>query len=478
MRPYSIGSCLLSITLLLLSLWVALSVSAQSGDSLDWSVQQLSDGQADAGVPVIVADHAGGVHVFWPQRAAGDADKALYYAQNDGTGWSINDVIVGDIGEVAVAMDSYDILHLVWTEGRSVRYSYASTALAPSARGWAQPTIIGDGPAYTPDLLFDPSGILHLAYSYIADISAVCYVRSTDGGQSWSRPMLFETPRSDAATDRPQMALGEDGTLHMVWGLVPTSNYYGGLGVYYARSTDAGQSWSDPVRIDEDSLRVLGKGAWLASVAVIGSTEVHVVWDAHTEAGKRYHQWSRDGGVTWSGAEPVWHSFISQTGPNPMMVDSAGTLYLFSLGAPDWGQRQGLYFSRWNGANWEDLQLANLSSDGPHFVRVAVTQGNKLHVAWQARAAEPQEIWYASAGTAAPYMPPGAFPTSVPTPTVRSTPTLAPSPTVTPQRVMDASGLTDNTTTNPSYAIITGVLPVSLTLAIVIAIRTTRARGR
>jgi hypothetical protein len=446
----------------LLVLTGAIDVQAQAARSLRWSVKELSDGREAAGTPAIVADGTGAIHLFWTQRDDEKRTGAIYYGRTDGQRWFVNDILPEMAANPQAAVDSAGVLHLIWLTAATgeLRYSYAPVSRADSPRAWAEPRTLTYGPAFSPRLLFDPAGVLHIVYTTTGETSEILYLRSTDNGRTWSRPaLIFESPSQAAAADRPRLALAPNGTLHMVWGLIPKASFYGGLGAYYARSADSGQTWVEPVR-----LRGPDEGAWQASIAVVGNDEIHVVWNSHTQSGKRHHQWSRDGGRTWSVPQPIWGSFVSQTGPNPMIVDAAGTLYLLSSGTFAWGERQGIRVSRWTGSSWADPEPVDLSSEEPHWLEVAITEGNTLHLVWEAREQTPRGMWYATAKTTAPYVAPPlrSYP-SVPTAARQATPTAVPPaaatrplpPAFTEDPLGSVRGVGD-----PQPAIGSGVVPV------------------
>ena len=161
----------------------------------------------------------------------------------------------------------------------------------------------------------------------------VDFMLSSDYGNNWSDPKEFDNPHADTTIMfKPQMAISENGDLHLVWSLVPQPEFYGGAGVYYSRSTNDGLSWTEPVRIDGVNIDIADLGAWNASIISVGN-ELHVIWDSHPQAGRRYHVFSLNGGITWTEPNPIWGTFVSQTGPNPMIVDSLGNIYLVSSGA-------------------------------------------------------------------------------------------------------------------------------------------------
>jgi hypothetical protein len=387
-------------------------MAAQQNSPLTWSTRQLSDSTSSIGQVAIAADQTGVVHVFWDQRNPDDT-QSLFYGRNEGDSWTINDIRVGDVHVPRAQVDGNGLLHLLWTDGQSsdLMHSSASAGAAALIPSWSPPVTVAEGPLFDTDFAIDAHETLHAVGTSIRnDAPSVQYFRSIDGGETWSRLAQFSTSDRDLQPDRPRLAVAQDGTLHLVWGVIPRMGLYGGLGVYYSHSQDGGNTWSAPARLDPVDLKGKELGAWQASIIAIGDSDVHIVWNAHSLAGRRFHQLSRDGGLTWSHAEPVLGTLVSQTGPNPMIADGSGTLYLISAGTPVWGQRQGVYIAPWNGSQWLDPQLVDTASDEPHWLRTAVSTGNTLHLVWQARTQEPPGAWYTSATTFGAYLTPRPYP--------------------------------------------------------------------
>jgi len=148
-------------------------------------------------------------------------------------------------------------------------------------------------------------------------------LRSTDAGQSWSRlveiaddqsvdvrdpddgdPVRATTPSlPDLASD-----LSRPGTLYVVWA---DGRFSGGLRseILFTKSTDGGQSWSMPIRINQTpaTANPLNGQAFLPSIAVAADGTIGVVYydfrfntsdpDTLTTAGFLAH--SHDGGASW-----------------------------------------------------------------------------------------------------------------------------------------------------------------------------------
>jgi hypothetical protein len=93
------------------------------------------------------------------------------------------------------------------------------------------------------------------------------------------------------------------------------------LDVKFIRSTDGGQSWSAPLRINDDAPSSTG-WQWFGTMAVAPTGRIDVVWndtrnDATENSSELYHSASIDGGLTWSANVPITPPFDHHEGyPN------------------------------------------------------------------------------------------------------------------------------------------------------------------
>ncbi len=150
------------------------------------------------------------------------------------------------------------------------------------------------GSGIVPDAEIDNSGTVHVAY---VDSANLYYVKSTDGGSSFSVPLKVNSEEGNVGggTYRgPDLALGGNGVVHVVW----YDNAYGlGLprdqwGVHYARVDPAAGKVSGERNLN-------GRPSDNYSLAANSTGAVAVTW---TAAGM-YLQTSADNGDTFS--EPV-----------------------------------------------------------------------------------------------------------------------------------------------------------------------------
>ena len=133
---------------------------------------------------------------------------------------------------------------------------------------------------------------------------------SADGGGSFSAPVAV-TPQPEAVTadgeNRPKLAVGADGTVHVSWtqGLAKPMSAH----IRYARSTDGGKTFSTPMILNDDRQIVSHR---FDALAVDGKGRVAVTWlDARSRSGRTankspqtdvglYAALSADGGATFA----------------------------------------------------------------------------------------------------------------------------------------------------------------------------------
>jgi len=130
-----------------------------------------------------------------------------------------------------------------WTSAIAVPFSYEQ----------AQNTRL----AWTPG--GGPNGTLHVVWEWrhppeLAGYADVGYVRSTDGGKTWSKPksLADDNPTALAAKYLPMLSVAPDGRLDAAWW--DTRNDPGiqrAMDVYYSYSDDDGATWSKNTRMTD-----------------------------------------------------------------------------------------------------------------------------------------------------------------------------------------------------------------------------------
>src|SRR5215210_5769491 len=159
-------------------------------------------------------------------------------------------------------------------------------------------------------VLDDKGNVYVSYMSEIANVSgaprAIMASKSTDKGKTWTSVMAVPFSYEQAQNVRIAWTPGggANGTVHMVWEWRHPADLNAYADVGYIRSTDGGQTWSKPRSIaDDDPKNIAGKFLPMLSVAPNGRLDA-AWWDTRDDPGIRandvYYAYSEDDGVTWS----------------------------------------------------------------------------------------------------------------------------------------------------------------------------------
>jgi hypothetical protein len=175
-----------------------------------------------------------------------------------------------------------------------------------------------NGGAFSPRVALDSGEGVNIVWGDSEVVGGkVVFVRSTDQGATFTAPI--DVSRSPGVAFDPEIAVDSNDTINVAW----QDNAPGTSVIMYSRSTDAGQTFSDPKQVST------GEGnATEAAIATDASGRISVAWvdesPGHAEA---YYARSTDGGETFS--EPVDVSnFANGDIHKPTLVTFHSTVYL------------------------------------------------------------------------------------------------------------------------------------------------------
>ena len=305
-------------------------------------------------------------------------------------------------------VDNDGYMHLVWSGGTALYYSRVYAPLAADVQAWTPPLEIAAGTAVLePALAADGDGGLYIVWTQ--EEAGLIFARSGDGGRTWEpQAVIFEAESDTELARWGRIAVDGFGRLHVVLThalrevggseVRSDPNY-----LYYLRSVDGGETWTEPVLIaDEPNFGEL-------NVVTYAENTVHVAWNGRVGRFGRYHRWSDDGGQSWrdqveilapAPVDPLGTGGL--TGFPAMVVDGTGVLHLVSaLGG-------GNYYFRWANGSWGRPVLISPGLDGFGVTgeqrsleqpSVAISGGDRLHVAFHDGF---ERIWYVARDLDAP----------------------------------------------------------------------------
>ena len=146
-----------------------------------------------------------------------------------------------------------------------------------------------------PQAAVDEKGVVHLVYFKAARGARgdLYYVRTADGGATFSPPLRVNSqPDSAIAARPPRLAMGRAGRAHVVWNgsseakprgplnpAMPADSPYNGTPLLYARLDDAGAAFEPQRSLMRKTFALDGAG----TVAADGAGNVYAVWHAAAE---------------------------------------------------------------------------------------------------------------------------------------------------------------------------------------------------
>ncbi len=457
---------------------------------------------ADDGILAAAADHQGGVFAVWSQpNPDNPAASALYGSQWGANGWTRSVMILNTPGasdsnvvhaeQPAMTIDERDRIHVVWNSGANgpIYYAWSYRRDFTSPVGWSKPVELPDiaptasRPGIATDLTGDAVYVIYAAP--FNEHRGIYFTRSIDTGTTWAAPTLvFDAvaARWDSA-DKPRLTFDPiANVLHAVW---LRSNVPGGFGlqaVYYARSNDNGQTWSEPRQLVE------GAVDWLR-LALSDGGQIYVAW---TQAASQEQSvsavplsvWgmlSTDGGNQWTPPEKI-AGFDRVSGPFGLEADRGGKLYLSAVGQTTSGE-SALLYEEWDAGAWSkfDRQSFNQTAQSGNSAAIAIAPSiNRLGVLmrlWTYDTNGRGQFQVAAIDRTISVKAATPILTLTPQPTATPRPTETPAPTPTPRLQLDTNTKQPTTEVRgPNPLVLGGALAAIIVVAV--AMRTIYIRRR
>ncbi|HEX6387189.1 MAG TPA: sialidase family protein [Anaerolineae bacterium] len=249
----------------------------------------------------------------------------------------------------------------------------------------------GDYNQRVPSIAIDGNDTIHVAW-YGDDESSsdtnerqIKYVRSSDGGATWSpwRNLADVAGYRDGELwqEHPLIYAASDGILYVVWE-GQDREHQGGAQTKFIKSIDAGSEWTPWINVSPSNRTNYSRPTVISSKD--GSALYILAYSAVENVQQIVWTQSNDGGLTWSPWQQVAPDSNDQRHLS-LVIDSEDQLHVV------WRQRLAgspvastqIHYSMYDGRVWSKVALIGPSvSHYQFFPTIAITGANQLWVAW------------------------------------------------------------------------------------------------
>ena len=335
------------------------------------------------------------LYVVFGDSRYGGSEIFIKYSNDLGETWSEDIRLTENNGiSWAPSVAANDYIHVIWndnTNGIEENYYMHST---DGGKTFDDSIKLSDsvGKSWSPSMVLDNN------YVYIAwqeQTKNMIFTRSTDNGRSFEEPKSIVSCISQEP-ERPNMVIDKNGAIHMVY-------YFceGDGDAYYINSEDHGVSWSDPVKILDESTSIpnglptitVDEEGTLHVFMIIGTKiMVNETWETDF---RLYYLNSKDGGKEWDNQQKL--SKGEEHSNKPVIVYSEATgLHAFWMKEETNNNKLLYRYSLDKGESWSDIiTLVDLNQESLlNAPQVSVDNSGKVHLVFEDDRDGNREIYY------------------------------------------------------------------------------------
>jgi len=356
----------------------------------DWSTaKRLTWTPGESHLPAIAIDSGNAIHVVWYDNTPNNYEIYYKHSTNGGTAWSVTKRLAWTSGlssAPALAVDSGDVIHVVWQDNISGNYEIYYKRSEDGGASWSATKRLTWTPqgSHLPVIAIDSGDTIHVVWSDDTPGNADIYYKSSvDGGETWSASKRLTWTSGKSSS--PAMAIGAGDDIHIVWD--DDTPEYGDI--YYKGSTDGGSTWSATKRITWTSDKTHSP-----AIAMDSSGTIHVIWEDSTPGNLEiYYKRSADGGSTWSPLQRITWTSGSSSWP-AIAIDSNDTIHV--VWYDDSLVNLDIYYKKCTdgGTTWGTSQRMTWTPGESHNPALAIDSTNTIHVVWYDFTPFNYEIYY------------------------------------------------------------------------------------
>ncbi len=340
-----------------------------------------------------VGGRAQPVGVTWDDKvlvASGEAFEGPWH-QNSSEFFYVDDPSIALIADgtaavVWVDQTEHTVFLQVFEPGGATRFAGpVDVSRSPGVFSWLPRVVFGDGAANDVYVLWQ-----EIVFSGGSHGGEIFFARSNDGGRSFADPINLTNSLAGDGKGRLTARRWHNGSLDLV--MAPSGHLYAAWTTYegelwFARSVDGGDSFSDPLLIVRGDDPGPARGPSLAAAA---DETIYLAWTVGEDDGADVHiATSLDAGQSFQAPRVAFDSDGHSDAPK-IAVDDQGTIHLVYGESPD--GRFEPYHIRYtrstDGAETFEIPRDITSVHGEQFESVgfpslSLTGANNLFIVWE-----------------------------------------------------------------------------------------------
>ncbi len=343
-------TCMIIVLALILGLDGKSQVYAQTSND-PWSPPVNLSHSGSTSNPVAIRDSNGITHVIWQDKIAGNM-----YARLDANGWSQPVAVKFPFRDATprLVADGRGAIHAFWIDQNGSLAYTRMNATSNSLVGLRAQILAKAVLAF--DVTVSSSNSIQLAYVWLLDTpgspAGIYYSRSDNGGGTWTQGKLLYPSRYFRGQDKETAnisiawaAEGENTRLYVAWDNRSRKR------VFFSKSPDNGNSWSEPIEIQGEDASVDNSMPYGIEVGAF-SDKVLLLWQNGdpTIGCRQLYQWSEDGGENWTAPATMPTDMYGCPQKNSLLSDGNLLILLTSI-------QDQLYMLVWNGNKWSTPQF-------------------------------------------------------------------------------------------------------------------------
>jgi hypothetical protein len=345
-----------------------------------------TDDADDAYEPQIAFDGNGNAVAVWKQT---NVTKESIWVNRyiAGSGWGsaelIENITMGRVGSLQLAMNRTGNLLLVWSQSDSTNPSNIWSKRYTLNTGWGAASMIETnnvGNANNPKIAIDSSGNGLAIWSQYGVRRTHIWANRYTSSKGWGVATLVETNNLDFAAN-PQIAMDDKGNTLAVW----SQNTGSGNSIWSNRYI-TGVGWGMAALIETNTTGSSNN----PQIAIDGSGNALAIWD-HSEDGIRVNHYTS--GIGWGTVTTIVGNIAGGSSEPQIVMDDSGNATTI------WKQSVGTFYSIWasrysKGVGWgKAAAIAANSAGDADSPQVAIDDGGNVWAVWSEFDGTSSNIW-------------------------------------------------------------------------------------